>query len=53
MRLLADNKKVFELTGWQPKFGGREGLTRGLKLTADWLSDPENLKAYKPNIYNI
>ncbi len=53
MRLLADNKKVFELTGWQPKFGGREGLARGLKLTADWLSDPENLKAYKPNIYNI
>jgi len=53
MRLLADNKKVFELTGWQPKFGGREGLARGLKLTADWFSDPENLKAYKPNIYNI
>jgi NAD dependent epimerase/dehydratase len=53
MRLCANNGKVFELTGWQPKFGGREGLARGLKLTADWLSDPENLKAYKPNIYNI
>jgi dTDP-glucose 4,6-dehydratase len=53
MRLWADNKKVFELTTWQPKFAGREGLARGLKLTADWFSDPENLKAYKPNIYNI
>jgi len=53
MRLWADNKKAFELTGWQPKFAGREGLARGLKLTADWFSDPENLKAYKPDIYNI
>jgi NAD dependent epimerase/dehydratase len=53
MRLWADNKKAFELTGWQPKFGGLEGLARGLKLTADWFSDPENLKAYKPDIYNI
>lgn len=53
MRLWADNKRAFELTGWQPKFGGREGLARGLELTADWFSDPENLKAYKPDIYNI
>jgi NAD dependent epimerase/dehydratase len=53
MRLWADNKKAFELTGWQPKFGGRDGLARGLKLTADWFCDPENLKAYKPDIYNI
>lgn len=53
MRLWADNKKAFDLTGWRPRFGGREGLARGLKLTADWFSDPENLKAYKPDIYNI
>ena len=53
MRLWADNKKALELTGWQPKFGGREGLAKGLKLTADWFSDPENLKGYKPDIYNI
>jgi dTDP-glucose 4,6-dehydratase len=53
MRLCADTKKVFELTGWQPNFGGRDGLARGLRLTADWFSNPENLKAYKPDIYNI
>lgn len=52
-RLFASNDKVRELTGWEPEFGGVEGFKRGLKLTADWFSDSENLKMYKADIYNI
>ena len=47
-RLLGDNTKVKELTGWQPA----HTLEQGLKITIDWFSNPENLKMYKSNIYN-
>jgi dTDP-glucose 4,6-dehydratase len=52
-RLWADNKKARELIGWQPLYGGKEGLRRGLEETVAWLEKPENLKTYKANIYNI
>ncbi|XPV76210.1 MAG: NAD-dependent 4,6-dehydratase LegB [Desulfovibrio sp.] len=52
-RLWGENKKALELCGWKPEYGGREGFKRGLKETADWLADPENLKGYKADIYNI
>ena len=48
-RLWADNKKAKELIGWQPKYT----LDNGLKETIDWFSNPNNLKFYKPDIYNI
>ena len=48
-RLWADNKKARELLGWSPKFT----LEEGLKKTIDWFSNPENLRFYKPDIYNI
>jgi len=52
-RLWADNSKMKRLTGWEPAYGGREGLRRGLAETVEWFSDPENLKGYKADIYNI
>lgn len=52
-RLWASNAKAKELTGWEPEYGGIEGLTRGLKETIDWFSQPENLKRYKGDVYNI
>lgn len=52
-RLWADNTKARELFGWTPSFGGIDGLRRGLVETANWFSEPGNLKAYKSNIYNI
>lgn len=52
-RLFASNRKARELTGWAPEFGGPEGFRRGLKLTADWFADPENLGQYKADQYNI
>lgn len=52
-RLWADNSKAKALTGWQPEYGGRDGFARGLKETIEWFCDPENLKKYKADIYNL
>ncbi|WP_274364209.1 NAD-dependent 4,6-dehydratase LegB [Paenibacillus thermotolerans] len=52
-RLWASNEKVKKLTGWEPKYAGIEGLKRGLAETAEWFSDPSNLKMYKADFYNI
>lgn len=48
MRLCGDNKLITSLTPWRPKVSLREGLTR----TIDWFTNPENLRRYKPEIYN-
>lgn len=52
-RLLASNERAAELLGWRPEFGSREGLARGIGITADWFRDRNNLQRYKPDIYNV
>lgn len=52
-RLWADNSKAKKLLGWEPEYGGRDGFKRGLKETAKWFIDLENLKRYKADIYNV
>ena len=52
-RLWASNSKAFELLGWQPQYGGREGLMRGINETIVWFCEPAHLRTYKANIYNI
>jgi dTDP-glucose 4,6-dehydratase len=52
-RLWADNSKAKNLTGWEPAYGGREGFKRGLAETVAWFTQPENLKNYKADIYNV
>jgi NAD dependent epimerase/dehydratase len=52
-RLWADNAKAGRLFGWQPAYGGREGLRRGLAETAEWFVQAENLRGYKAGIYNL
>lgn len=52
-RLWASNALARELTGWQPEYGGRDGLGRGLDETIAWFADPANLARYKTDIYNI
>lgn len=52
-RLWADNAKAKELFGWQPTYSGREGFKRGLVETIDWFTQPENLRSYKSDIYNV
>jgi NAD dependent epimerase/dehydratase len=48
-RLWCDNTKIQGLFGFEPQVGLREGLTR----TIEWLKQPENLRKYKANIYNV
>ncbi|MDO9112927.1 MAG: NAD-dependent 4,6-dehydratase LegB [Polaromonas sp.] len=52
-RLWAGNAKAKELFGWNPEYGGREGFKRGLAETAGWFTKPDNLRAYKTDIYNL
>jgi len=48
-RLWCDNSKIERLTGFNPKFDIKEGLQK----TINWITQPENLKTYKTEIYNV
>jgi dTDP-glucose 4,6-dehydratase len=52
-RLCADNAKAARLFGWTPRYGGRDGLRRGLAETIAWFTDPVHLRGYKTDIYNL
>lgn len=46
-RLLCDNRKARRLTGWEPRYT----LEEGLRETINWFR--ENLRLYKPDLYNV
>lgn len=46
-RLWADNTKIKELTGWEPRYS----IDDGLKETIEWIKN--NLKYFKTDIYNV
>lgn len=48
-RLWCDNTKIRELTGFVPK----HTIQKGLKKTIDWFANPDNLRRYKTDIYNV
>lgn len=48
-RLLGSNKKIAELSGWKPIYS----LDAGLDETIEWFRNKENLRFYKPDIYNV
>ncbi|MEQ1530168.1 MAG: NAD-dependent 4,6-dehydratase LegB [Methylococcales bacterium] len=48
-RLCCDNSKIKALTG----FSAQIGLTEGLQRTVAWFLNPDNLKKYKTDIYNV
>jgi len=52
-RLWADNSKAKRILNWQPLYAQKEGFRRGLAETILWFTDPNNLKKYKFEIYNI
>lgn len=52
-RLWADNRKIKEFTGWQPKYAGINGFEKGLEHCIEWYTDPDNLSLFKTDIYNI
>lgn len=48
-RLWGDNRKMRELTGFEPEYDIRSGLQK----TIDWFTQAENLKHYKAGVYNV
>jgi len=48
-RLWCDNTKIHGLTGFKSKVSIREGLEK----TIEWFTQPNNLKKYKANLYNV
>lgn len=52
-RLFASTDKAQNIMGWNPEFGGKDGLRKGLEQTIEWFQNPENLKLYKAERYNI
>lgn len=48
-RLWADNANAKRLLEWFPKYT----LEKGLKETINWFCIPDNLRFYKPRIYNV
>lgn len=52
-RLWADNSRAKRIFGWQPKYGELEGFKCGLRETIKWFSQMNNIRGYKPHIYNL
>lgn len=52
-RLWSDNSKALDLLEWSPKYSGISGLESGLRKTIEWFGNPENLKFYKSQLYNL
>jgi nucleoside-diphosphate-sugar epimerase len=52
-RLYASNDKARHVLDWAPRFGGLDGLRRGLGETVAWFRQPEHLQLYKPQIFNL
>lgn len=48
-RLWGDNSKIEKLTQFKPQVDIKEGLQR----TINWFTEPDNLKNYKSEIYNV
>ncbi len=49
MRLWCDNTKISRLTGFKPEVPLKEGLERTIR----WFTEPDNLKKYKADVYNL
>ena len=52
-RLWASNEKAQRLLGWTPRYGGLQGLRKGLTETIAWFREPTRLTVYKPDVYNL
>lgn len=48
-RLWCDNSRIRALTGFEPQFDIRAGLSE----TIEWMVRPDNLRKYKADIYNV
>jgi NDP-hexose 4,6-dehydratase len=49
MRLVCDSSELQSLTSWKPLVS----LEEGLRQTAEWFMNPQNLARYKTDQYNV
>jgi NAD dependent epimerase/dehydratase len=52
-RLWADTAKAHRLLDWREEYAGLEGFRRGLARTVEWFKDPEHLRSYRTDVYNL
>jgi dTDP-glucose 4,6-dehydratase len=52
-RLWACTKKAERLLDWKPRHGGRDGFREGVRKTAAWFTDPDNLARYRVGTYTL
>ena len=52
-KLIASNKKAAKILNWKPKFSNRVNLKRALSITYDWYKNPNNLKNFYTDDYNL
>ncbi len=46
-RLFGCNKKIKEISKWEPSYQGLDGFKKGLEITIKWFSDSNNLSLYR------
>jgi len=52
-RLFAGVEKAESLFNWAPQYGGIKGLKKGIKKTANWFVNPQNLKHYQFDKFHL
>jgi nucleoside-diphosphate-sugar epimerase len=48
-RLFGKNEKIQKLTNWRQQYD----IEKGLQETVQWFRNEDNLRLYKPDIYNV
>ena len=46
-RLFGSNKKILNLTNWEPLYQGLNGFKKGLEVSVNWFTNPKNLSLYE------
>ena len=52
-RLLASDIKAKKMLQWRPRYEGVAGFKKGLAKTLEWFNNPDNIRLYKFDVYNI
>ncbi len=52
-RLIASNKKAAKILNWKPRFSNKTNLKRALITTYEWYKNPNNLKNFYTDDYNL
>ena len=51
--MLASDIKAKKMLQWRPRYEGVAGFKKGLAKTLEWFNNPDNIRLYKSDVYNI